>query len=245
VSCYSSGDFEHWVYRGIALTPTTDGSDLDTGMVIERPKVIYNSSTRQFVMWMHIDSNNYAYARAGVAVSDRPEGPYHYLGSVRPNGQMSRDMTLFRDDDGKAYLVYSSENNQTMQVCLLSPDYLHPTTDYRRILVGRNREAPAMLKNGKRYYLVTSACTGWSPNAALLATAYSPFGPWKEAGNPCAGPGSDSTFGAQSTYIVYLVRDRKYLFMADRWNKTNLPMSGYLWLPLEIEKKGIVIRNGE
>ncbi len=243
VSCYSSTDFQHWVYRGVALSPKTDGSDLDTGMVIERPKVIYNAATRKFVMWMHIDSNNYAYARAGVAISDKPEGPYRYLGSVRPNGQMSRDMTLFRDDDGKAYLVYSSENNQTMQVCRLSEDYLHPTTDFRRILIGRNREAPALFKNAGRYYLLTSACTGWSPNSALLATAVSPMGPWKELGNPCRGPGSDSTFGAQSTYVIHHVASGEYIFMADRWNKADLPKSGYLWLPLRIEKNGITIRR--
>jgi hypothetical protein len=72
-------------------------------------------------MWMHIDKEDYSYARAGVAVS-KPAGPYEYLGSTRPNGQMSRDITLFKDDDGKAYLVYASEDNNTMQICLLTDD---------------------------------------------------------------------------------------------------------------------------
>ena len=35
--------------------------------IIERPKVIYNEKTKQFVMWLHIDNEDYAYARAGVA----------------------------------------------------------------------------------------------------------------------------------------------------------------------------------
>ena len=29
--------------------------DLAKSMVVERPKVIYNDLTQQFVMWMHID----------------------------------------------------------------------------------------------------------------------------------------------------------------------------------------------
>ena len=29
--------------------------DLASHMVVERPKVIYNALTQQFVMWMHID----------------------------------------------------------------------------------------------------------------------------------------------------------------------------------------------
>lgn len=73
---------------------------------------------------MHIDKNYYSLAHAGVAASDKPAGPYNYLGSLRPNDQMSRDMTVFKDDDGKAYLIYPSENNLTMQICLLSDDYL-------------------------------------------------------------------------------------------------------------------------
>src|SRR6476620_5669974 len=118
VSCYASTDLLHWQYKGVALAPnTTDtASDLHTSRVIERPKVIYNKHTKQFVMWMHIDKEDYSYARAGVAVSDRPEGPYRYIESVRPNGNMSRDMTVFKDDDDKSYLVYSSENNLTMHI---------------------------------------------------------------------------------------------------------------------------------
>ena len=74
VSCYMSADLVHWQYKGVALAPnTTDsGHDLHTSKVIERPKVVYNKSTAKFVMWMHIDKEDYSYARAGAAVSSRP-----------------------------------------------------------------------------------------------------------------------------------------------------------------------------
>ena len=65
-------------------------------MVVERPKVIYNAATRRFVMWMHIDSADYETARVGVAVAQRPEGPFVYQGSFRPHGQQSRDLTIFK-----------------------------------------------------------------------------------------------------------------------------------------------------
>jgi beta-xylosidase len=163
VSCYSSRDLTHWKNEGVALAPNLKdtSSDLFMGRVVERPKVIYNSATKKYVLWMHIDRSDYGYARAGVAVSDRPQGPFRYLGSVRPNGQMSRDMTVYQDDDGRAYLIYASENNNTMQVCLLSADYLRPTTTYRRILTGQRREAPAVFKSFGKYYLITSLCSGW------------------------------------------------------------------------------------
>ncbi|GGB17497.1 family 43 glycosylhydrolase [Puia dinghuensis] len=251
VSCYSSHDLKHWKYEGVALAPETrdTGSDLFVDRVIERPKVIYNSRTRQFVLWMHIDKDDYSYARAGVAVSDKPQGPYRYLGSCRPNGQMSRDMTVFQDEDGRAYLVYTSENNNTMQVCLLSSDYLKPTPVYKRILIGQRREAPAVFKQGGRYFLITSLCSGWDPNAARWAVADSMLGEWRQQGNPCVGEDSATTFHSQSTFVLPVggsaggQAGAGFLFMADRWNKTDLERSEYLWLPLRVEDGRVMIED--
>src|SRR6202000_1954600 len=243
ISCYSSKDLKHWKYEGVALPPVKGdpANDLDTGRVVERPKVAYNNKTKQFVMWMHVDKKDYSYSQAGVGVSNKATGPYHYLQSVKPNGQMSRDMTLFKDDDGKAYLIYSSEENNTMQVCLLSSDYLYPTKTYSRILVNRRREAPAMFKNKGKYYLITSSCTGWSPNAATYAVADHPLGPWKEFGNPCKGPDSETTYEAQSTYVLPV--NGSYLFMADKWNKTDLEESTYIWRPLKVNNGKVEIEG--
>jgi lysophospholipase L1-like esterase len=158
---------------------------------------------------------------------------------------MARDMTLFKDDDGKAYLIYSSEQNNTMQVCLLSDDYLHPSKTYSRILVNRRREAPAIFKNGGKYYLITSDCSGWSPNAATYAVADRILGPYKEKGNPCTGPGANTTFQSQSSYVIRLKGKNNYLFMADRWNKTDLEKSDYLWLPLTVNKGKVEIKSAD
>ena len=62
------------------------------------------------------------------------------------DGQMSRDMTLFVDDDGKAYHIYSSEDNLTLQIAELSDDYLSHTGKYIRIFPGGHNEAPAIFK---------------------------------------------------------------------------------------------------
>jgi len=87
VSCYSSKDLLNWKFEGVALRPNTSDSthDLHTSKVIERPKVIYNKKTNKFVMWMHLDSEDYSYARSGVAVSDKPTGPFRFIQSERPN----------------------------------------------------------------------------------------------------------------------------------------------------------------
>ena len=56
-------------------------------------------------MWMHIDSSNYGEAKVGVATSGSICGSYSYRGSFQPLGYQSRDMGLFQDTDGSAYLL--------------------------------------------------------------------------------------------------------------------------------------------
>lgn len=244
ISCYSSTNLIDWEYEGVALSPNTADSshDLHTSKVLERPKVIYNDKTKKYVMWLHVDSEDYSYSCAGVAVSDQPQGPYEYLGSMRPNGQMSRDMTLFKDDDGKAYHIFSSENNATMHISLLTDDYLKPSGIEKRVFIDKSREAPAMFKRKGKYYIISSACTGWTPNAAMLASADTILSNWTEMYNPCKGPDGDSTFHAQSTFVLPIEgKTDKFIFLADRWNKTNLEDSRYVWLPLSFTKDSVTI----
>jgi Glycosyl hydrolases family 43 len=244
VRCYSSRDLYRWKNEGLAL-PAVAGdptNDLAPNRVVERPKVIYNYRTKEFVMWMHVDSADYKYARAGVAISDNPAGPYKYLGSVRPNDSMSRDMTVFQDTDGKAYLVYSSEDNLTMHIALLSDDYLKPAGPFVRVFVKQMREAPAVFKDSGRYFLITSGCTGWAPNAARYAVSSSMMGPWKITDNPATGPGSENTFGSQSTFVLPVEGQAgTFIFMADRWNPENLGDSRYVWLPIMVHDDNVRI----
>lgn len=239
ISCYSSKDLLHWKYEGVALPATTGDPDydLDSSKVIERPKVIYNSKTGKFVMWMHVDEQDYSNSRSGVAVSDRPQGPYAYIGSVKPNGAMARDMTIFQDVDGKAYHFFSSEQNKTMHVVLLNDEYTAHTPSEKRILIDESREAPAVFRYKDRYYMISSGCTGWAANPALYATADSVLGVWTLHDNPCKGKDADSTFQSQSTYVLPVPgKQNAFIFLADRWNKLNLQDSRYVWLPMQMNK---------
>ena len=103
-------------------------------------------------------------------------------------------MNLFVDDDGKAYHIYSSEENSTLHIAELDPTYTGYTGKYIRVFINRFMEAPAMFKKDGNYYLIMSGCSGWNPNAARSAIASSIWGEWKELGNPCIGQDADLTF---------------------------------------------------
>lgn len=245
VTCYSSKDLEKWKFEGVVLSPdfADTHSDIHPTMVIERPKVIYNDKTGKFVMWMHIDNPTYNFAKAGVAVSDSPTGPFTYIRSERPNNSECRDMTLFKDDDGNAYHIYSSEGNATLYISRLSDDYLSQSGVFSIALKNQSREAPAIFKHDGKYYLITSGCSGWSPNEAQYATASTILGPWQTIGNPCYGKDSDKTFYGQSTFVIPVVKDNstEYIAMFDKWDKTNLIDSRYIWLPVQIDSDEIKI----
>ncbi|RVW57364.1 hypothetical protein CK203_089582 [Vitis vinifera] len=247
VGCYSSKDLWTWKFEGIVLAAeeTDEAHDLHKSNVLERPKVIYNDRTGKYVMWMHVDDTNYTKAAVGVAISDSPTGPFDYLYSKRPHGFDSRDMTLFRDEDGVAYLIYSSEDNSELHIGPLNQDYLDVTHVMRRILVGQHREAPALFKHQGTYYMITSGCTGWAPNEALAHAAESIMGPWETMGNPCIGGNKIfrlTTFFAQSTFVVPLPGiTGSFIFMADRWNPADLRDSRYVWLPLTVGERLITL----
>ncbi len=247
VRCYSSKDLHHWKDEGLALPPAKDDptSDLHPSRVVERPKVILNENTRAYVMWMHIDSPDYKAARVGVARSGSPTGPYEYLGSFRPNDADSRDMIVFKDDDGAAYLFHASEWNETMYIARLSDDYLSTTGEYAREFIGESREAPAVFRYQGHYFCITSGCSGWAPNVAEYAVAESIMGPWEVHGNPCVGTTEEieTTFHSQSTFVLPVQgREGAYIFMADRWKPKDLGDSRYVWLPLEISGRSLSLR---
>jgi beta-xylosidase len=164
------------------------------------------------------------------------------LGKFYHEGQMERDMTLFVDDDSKAYHIYASEYNSTIQIAELTDDYLDHTGKYVRAFVARWMEAPAIFKHNGLYYFIGSGCTGWAPNAARSAVSPSIWGPWTETGNPCVGKDAELTFHSQSTYVLPVVGKKDaFIFIADRWNADNAIDGRYIWLPIRFKDGKIQI----
>lgn len=167
-----------------------------------------------------------------------------YLWRDMKGGQMSRDMTVYIDVDGKAYHITSSQENLTLLVSELTEDYLSFTGKYNVVAPGGQNEAPTILRHDGRYWLICSGCTGWAPNEARMFVADNIWGPWKQLPSPFSDSnglgykdfGAQKTFGAQGTYIL-TVGDTHY-FMADVWNPRHLSQSLHLWLPIHFAADG-------
>lgn len=244
IACYSSQDCIQWKNEGNVLCPSEDPShDLYRNRVCERPKVLYNEKNQEFVMWMHIDTEDYTTARAGVAVSDSPTGPFRYLGSVLPNRSDCRDMTVFQEKDGTAYLIHSSDWNKTLRISQLSDDYKTFTGVCTKAFIEQEREAPALFRVDNIYYMITSGCTGWEANSALYGRSFNLQSGWKLIDNPCIGEDSRKTYFGQSTYVFE--KDGRFYLMLDHWKPDDLKMSGYSILPVEIQKDEITVRFTE
>jgi Ricin-type beta-trefoil lectin domain-like/Glycosyl hydrolases family 43 len=212
---------------------------------VERPKVVYNSATQKFVMWAHWENGrDYGEARAMVASSDTVDGDYTYHGSFRPladsgvmdhgkPGYMSRDCTLFVDDDGRGYFLSAADENYDLNLYLLTPDYLGVEELAATLFPQGHREAPALFKRNSTYFLVTSGATGWDPNQAQFATSTSLTGVWSSLQNV----GDGTTYHSQSTYVVPVTGSMgtEYLYLGDRWAGAydgRVNDSQYVWLPI-------------
>ncbi|QKW22347.1 RICIN domain-containing protein [Kitasatospora sp. NA04385] len=232
VSVYRSADLRTWEFRRNVLTQSSS-PELQSAN-IERPKVVYNRATGTFVMWMHKENaTDYDEARAAVAVSSTVDGDYRWQGSFRPLGQMSRDLTVFVDDDGAGYLVSAARDNADLQIYRLSADYTTVTALVANPWPGGRREAPALFKRGGVYFLLTSDATGWWPNQQQYATSTGLAGGWSAMRNV----GDSTAYGSQTAYVLPLqgTAGTSYLYLGDRWGNSiggSVNDSRYVWLPL-------------
>lgn len=184
VSCYQSTNLVDWEFRNHIITTMSETSEYRVRTVIqlrnadgrkvnlERPKVLYNEKTNKFVLWVHFENGkDYKDAAVGIATCDTPDGDFIYHGHFNPFGYMSRDCTLFKDDDGTAYFISAARDNADLHVYRLTDDYMNVDKLVHKLWQGEYREAPAVVKIGGKYYMLSSFYTGWAPNQGKYAVA--------------------------------------------------------------------------
>ena len=233
-SCYSSTDLIHWTYKGDVF-PTTVGAN--------RIDVLYNATTKQYVMFLKYNGDS---AYLGIATASAPDGQFTFVSQTLVDGYTIGDMSMYQDDDGQAYLAYvwwETGPNREHGLYRMSADYL--TLDKRMYLWNiPSREAPHVFKRDGIYYYGVSETNGIKPSPTRYYTATDLAGPWSSP-TILNTPGSSTTYETQCDFVLPFAgtQGTLYLFDADRWIPTGGFQGGYLWLPLEFDAAGAPTAN--
>ncbi|MBQ9703860.1 MAG: family 43 glycosylhydrolase [Clostridia bacterium] len=254
VVMYESADLMNWKYEGVILEVSTEPqSELFAPLRFERPKIIYNDKTGKYVLWCHFvkypgnHGTGVGECDMGLAICDSVNGKYKWLGFSRPidNRGWVRDMTVYKDTDGSAYLIYDRhtkeiEEDRCLYVVKLSDDYLSFTDTYKRIDSAPWREAPVVVFKNGYYYIVTSGLTGWQTNQARAFRTRCLLDEWEEIGDPCVDDFTHTTFNTQGSNAFSVVGTDTQIIMLERHNTENFLKSSYVWLPVEFNKDNTI-----
>lgn len=239
VNLYSTKDFVNWQFEGKIIENGITSKELGGDRMIERPKLLYCKKTGKFVVWCHWEAKDYSASEAAVFTSNKIGGPYTYLWSGRPLDTKSRDCNVFVDDDDTAYFISTTNENHDLGLFQLSDDYLKPAI-HTSLFNGKSREAPAIVKVNNTYYMVSSACTGWTPNQAKIAYSKSLKDGWSQL-EPI---GDKTAFDTQAASILKIKGSKGtvYIYVGDRWMDPDLPQSKTIMIPIEFVKGKMIFR---
>ena len=223
---------DSWSLRRRSLLPLPPGRA--TGAPFFRPKVLYNTQTRLFVLFFNGPSAGTVRTQ-GVATSRTPDGPFIEPRALNLTYSISGDFGVFADDDGRGYIVYTSyecdAKNLTKDPCrsqiieLLTDDFLS-STGISSGLFWLNSEAPWMGKVGSTYYLLFdhTCCFCSQGSGALVHTSASPLGPYQNQSNINRNASGGIIVPAQQAYVASLPgpnNTTNYVWIGDRWNSAS------------------------
>ena len=242
ISCYSSKDLVNWKFENDVLTPKSKGW-IQAGWV-GRMGVAYCKNTKQYVLLTQHDDN------VLFATCDTPNGNFevknrqHQIENVVKTG--TGDQTVFVDDDGQAYLIFSNQSGRNHQYVakLREKDFLE-IEPAKEIKKGDGREGNCMFKYKNKYYFCASDLHGWNSSHSYYMVADNIFGPysdWKVMG------GTDNDFShVTQTGFFYTIKGSKQetvLFCGDRWSDFAGNGLGYnQWVPLTVNGDQVIFNS--
>jgi beta-glucanase (GH16 family) len=193
---------------------------------------IIKANNKYFLFFSANDiQNDQEYGGIGVAVSDNAGGPFKdYLGKPLinkfANGAQPIDQFIFRDQDGKYYLIYGGWRH--CNIVQIKDDFtgLIPYPDgsvFKEITPENYVEGPFMFIRKGKYYLMWSEGNWTGPDYSVsYAMADSPFGPFKRVAKVlqqdekiARGAGHHSVINIPNTDDWYIVYHRRPLNETD------------------------------
>lgn len=228
LDAFSSTDLVHWTKHSNVLT-TADVTWAK--YAVWAPAPVERDGKYYLYFAANDIQDNSQLGGIGVAVADRPEGPYKdALGkpliSQFHNGAQPIDQDVFIDDDGQAYMYYGGWHHNN--VVKLNPDMTSLGTfddgsTYKEITPENYVEGSYMFKRNGKYYLMWSE-GGWTgPDYSVsYAMSDSPTGPFQKIDKVLAqdtavakGSGHNSVVNVPGTDTWYIFYHRRPLSETD------------------------------
>jgi hypothetical protein len=240
ITVYSSTDLVNWRFEGDAIKAGAAGERFAPNDWVGRLGVVFNPTTKKYVLITQYGSKNMG---SGVlfATSDTPAGPFTYAGIQARIDNVSTpgtgDQTVFVDDDGKPYLVFSNAHGRRnlYVAALRSSDYLQvePAVNIYNAPAG-GREGNAMFKYQGVYYFCSSDLHGWNASRTYYMSAQKITGPYS-AEKLIQGTDADFSHVSQNGFFIPVQGSEAttILFAGDRWSDFAGNGIGYnIWVPL-------------
>ena len=178
ISVYTSPDLAAWTFAGFALT---NYSGMPYGTFFT-PWAAYNPKTNMFVLWFNAYLHGCCEGNWGVATSSDGKSFNAISLNVIPTYAVVDCNALLIDDDGTAYLAYTSEaQDHHVSIETLNEDWtaLSPGGNLG-LFPDRYVEGAVLFKRGGVYYMGYGSCccfcragSGW-----VVYSAPSIKGPW-------------------------------------------------------------------
>ncbi|MDD2436588.1 MAG: glycoside hydrolase family 43 protein [Massilibacteroides sp.] len=258
--CFSSKDLITWTKHSNIL----DTAEVKWAKRAMWAPAVLRKDNKYYLFFGANDVHEGEVGGIGVAVSDRPEGPYKDL-LGRPlineivNGAQPIDQFVFQDKDGAYYMYYGGWRH--CNVVKLNDDFtgLIPFDDgeiYKDVTPENYVEGPFMFIKDDKYYFMWSE-GGWTgPDYSVAyAISDSPFGPFDRVGkilqqdpDVATGAGHHSVMHIPGTDDYYIVYHRRPLNDTGRdhrvtcIDKMTFDENGYI-NPVKITFEGVEKRE--
>lgn len=214
---FSSRDLVKWTKHEKILT---NDSVSWARRAMWAPAVIQGEDGRYYFFFAANDVHEGEVGGIGVAVADKPEGPYKdalgkpLIGHI-VNGAQPIDQFVFRDDDGEYYMYYGGWGHCNMVRLTKDLTHLQPFEDgswYKEVTPKNYVEGPLMLERGGKYYFMWSE-GGWTGPDYCVAYAISdsPFGPFERVGKILEQDASVATGAGHHSVIKVPGKDEYYI----------------------------------
>ncbi|WP_243076367.1 family 43 glycosylhydrolase [Microbacterium sp. SS28] len=270
IPVYSSKDLVNWKFENNVATqdtlitvPESKGhyfaqmQTLADAIWVGRLGVSYNENTGNYVLMVQSGQGfDPSGAQRGMVLflqGDSPTDDFEY-GNIQPQivgspTKSTGDQTVFTDDDGTDYLIFSNSggraNAYVSKIAEADSLTIDPAVAVGYVPAGR--EGNAMFKLDGKYYMLTSDLHGWNASAnhvieSLSSDIQGRYSPEYTL------PGSEKDYSlvSQTGFFVTVhgTKQDTVLYAGDRWADFAWNGLGYnQWVPLTKSEDGIAFNS--